>query len=85
MWTESEEIIWMLSRISRLQDVCILDSISQAESAGGIGHCINIIESMMMKRVGDFNVCRGLELICGWTGRFNFHWMWEVKENLSEA
>lgn len=55
----------MLSRISRLQDVCILDSISQAESAGGIGHCINIIESMMMKRVGDFNVCRGLELICG--------------------
>lgn len=80
MWTESEEIIWMLSRISRLQGdpPCILDSISQAESAGGIGHCTNIIESMMMKRVGDFNVCRGLELICGWTGRFNFHWMWEV-------
>lgn len=44
---------------------CILDSISQAESAGGIGRCINIIESMMMKHVGDFNVRRGLELICG--------------------
>lgn len=41
-----------------------LDSISQAEVAGGIRHCINIIESMM-KHVGHFNACLALELICG--------------------